>query len=91
MTVRQISGPATEMRFGDLDALPQAAPLRPTFKALTDEEAELRAAGDPAAGVIPLGFWDTAQSVGVETNGQIFALCRSQFPGCRVSRRSEDA
>ena len=51
--------------------MPPAAPLSSTFKALTDDEIERRAADDPDAGVIPAEFWNTAQPVEAETKEQI--------------------
>ena len=51
------------LTFDSLDAMPAAEPLSAEFKALTDEDAEARAADDPDAGTIPPGFWDEAQSL----------------------------
>lgn len=72
---------ATTVRFDDLDGMPPAAPLSPGFTALTDEEAEKRAADDPDAGLIPPGFWDKAQPAGAENN-------RSVIPGLRSRTRN---
>ncbi|MEH3118680.1 MAG: BrnA antitoxin family protein [Methylorubrum populi] len=59
------------VRFDSLDDMPPAAPLSRAFKDLTEDEAEGRAAGDPDAGPIPVGFWDTAKPVETETKEQI--------------------
>jgi uncharacterized protein (DUF4415 family) len=58
-------------RFDSLDDMPTAAPLSDAFKSLADEEIERRAASDPDAGVIPPGFWETAQPVEPEGKEQI--------------------
>lgn len=61
----------TLVRFDSLDERPAAEPLSPEFRALTDDEAERRAASDPDAGAIPPGFWDRAQPVEPENKEQI--------------------
>ncbi|WP_244475633.1 BrnA antitoxin family protein [Methylobacterium sp. Leaf466] len=71
MTGKHTSKRETLVRFDEFDAMPPAPPLSPAFRALTDEDAEARAASDPDAGTIPPGFWDTAQPVGAETKEQI--------------------
>jgi hypothetical protein len=38
-------------------------PLSSAYNALSDEEAASRAATDPDAGVIPVGFWETVAPV----------------------------
>ena len=47
------------VRYRSLDEIP-IKPLNRKLIAMTDEEAERRAAADPDAGVIPPGFWDNA-------------------------------
>ena len=71
MTEKPTRKRETLVRYDSLDAMPPAEPLSGAFRALTDEEAERRAASDPAAGAIPPGFWDNAQPVEVETKEQI--------------------
>lgn len=71
MTGKHISKRETSVTFASLDAMPPAEPLSPAFKDLTDEDAEGRAAGDPDAGILPPGFWETAQPVDAETKEQI--------------------
>lgn len=71
MTAKSTQPRGKLVRFDSLDDMPPAEPLSPAFKALTDDEAERRAAGDPDAGAIPAGFWDAAQPVEAETKEQI--------------------
>ena len=71
MTDKPMQRRDTLVRFDDLDDMPAAEPLSPAFRALTDDEAERRAADDPDAGAIPPGFWDTAQVTEAETKEQI--------------------
>jgi uncharacterized protein (DUF4415 family) len=47
------------VRYESLDDIP-VKPLNRKLIAMSDEEAERRAAADPDAGVIPPGFWDNA-------------------------------
>ena len=54
-----------------VDDMPSAEPLSSAFRALTDDEAERRAADDPDAGAIPPGFWDEARPVEPEIKEQI--------------------
>ncbi|WP_156368879.1 MULTISPECIES: hypothetical protein [unclassified Methylobacterium] len=51
------------MRFDSLDAMLPVEPLSSAYNALSDEEAASRAAADPDAGVIPVGFWETVAPV----------------------------
>jgi uncharacterized protein (DUF4415 family) len=62
---------STVVRFDSLDALPSAPPLSKAVKAMSDAEVERRASEDPDAGVIPEGFWDTAEVVEPEGTEQI--------------------
>jgi len=48
------------VRYESLDDIP-VKPLNRKLIAMSDEEAERRAAADPDAGVIPPGFWDNAE------------------------------
>ena len=48
------------VRYESLDDIP-VKPLNRKLIEMSDEEAERRAAADPDAGVIPLGFWDNAE------------------------------
>jgi uncharacterized protein (DUF4415 family) len=58
------------VRYESLDDIP-VKPLNRKLIAMSDEEAERRAAADPDAGVIPPGFWDNAQVLMPETKQQI--------------------
>lgn len=59
------------VRYGSLEELPTAPPLSDTVKAMSDSEIARRAAADPDAGLIPPGFWDTAQVIEPEGTEQI--------------------
>lgn len=48
------------VRYESLDDIP-VKPLNRKLIEMSDEEAERRAAADPDAGVIPPGFWDSAE------------------------------
>ncbi|HEX4766302.1 MAG TPA: BrnA antitoxin family protein [Lichenihabitans sp.] len=63
--------PEAVVRFNSLDEMSAAEPLSREFRELTDGEVEQRAAGDPDAGIIPAGFWDTAQPSEAENKEQI--------------------
>lgn len=71
MTAKNIKASSEVVRYGSLDDLPPAPPLSKAVKAMSDAEAERRAAEDPDAGTIPEGFWDTAQVVEPEGTEQI--------------------
>ena len=58
------------VRYESLDDIP-VKPLNRKLIAMSDEEAERRAAADPDAGVIPPGFWDNAKVLLPETKQQI--------------------
>ncbi|MBM3530773.1 MAG: BrnA antitoxin family protein [Alphaproteobacteria bacterium] len=58
------------VRYSSLDEIP-VKPLNRRLIAMSDAEAERRAASDPDAGVIPPGFWDNARLVMPETKQQI--------------------
>src|SRR5262245_36300124 len=58
------------VRYDSLDDIP-VKPLNRKLIAMTDEEAERRAAADPDAGVIPKGFWDNARVRLPQTKQQI--------------------
>jgi uncharacterized protein (DUF4415 family) len=51
--------------------MPPPKPLTRRFKAMSDAEAERRAAADPDAGTIPPGFWDNARLLVPEAKQQI--------------------
>lgn len=59
------------VRYGSLDDMPAAPPLSKSVKAMSDAEVERRASGDPDAGAIPDGFWDSAQVQEPEGTEQI--------------------
>ena len=59
------------VRYGSLEELPTAPPLSDTVKAMSDAEITRRAAADPDAGLVPPGFWDTAQVIEPEGTEQI--------------------
>jgi hypothetical protein len=59
------------VRYRSLEELPTAPPLSDTVKAMSDAEITRRAAADPDAGLIPPGFWDTAQVIEPEGTEQI--------------------
>ena len=46
-------------------------PLSAAFRRMSEAEAERRAAADPDAGIVPRGFWDSAQAVYGEPKQQI--------------------
>ncbi|GJE25885.1 BrnA antitoxin family protein [Methylobacterium organophilum] len=71
MTDKPTRKRAKLVRFDSLDEMPPAEPLSRAFKTLGEEEAERRAADDPDAGLIPAGFWDTAEPVAAENKEQI--------------------
>jgi uncharacterized protein (DUF4415 family) len=58
------------VRYKSLDDIP-VKPLNRKLIAMSDAEAERRAAADPDAGVIPPGFWDNATVRLPETKQQI--------------------
>lgn len=51
--------------------MPPPKPLNRRLFEMSDAEVERRAAADPDAGVIPLGFWDNATVWMPETKQQI--------------------
>jgi uncharacterized protein (DUF4415 family) len=59
MSVKPTKKRSRIVRYRSLDEIP-VKPLNRKLIAMTDEEAERRAAADPDAGVIPPGFWDNA-------------------------------
>ncbi len=63
--------PETAIKFSSLDEMPAAEPLSREFRELTDKEVEQRAAGDPDAGIVPHGFWDSARASEAENKEQI--------------------
>lgn len=67
----KVSGASEVVRYGSLDDLPAAPPLSDTAKAMSDAEIARRAAADPDAGLIPPGFWDTAQVIEPDGTEQI--------------------
>jgi len=67
----KVSGTSEVVRYDSLDDLPAAAPLSDTAKAMSDAEIARRAAADPDAGLIPPGFWDTAQVIEPDGTEQI--------------------
>lgn len=58
------------VRYESLDDIP-VRPLNRKLIAMSDAEAERRAAADPDAGVIPPGFWDDAKVLLPENKQQI--------------------
>jgi uncharacterized protein (DUF4415 family) len=58
------------VRYESLDDVP-VRPLNRKLIAMSDAEAERRAAADPDAGVIPPGFWDNAKVLLPENKQQI--------------------
>lgn len=70
MNGKRTSRPET-VRYESLEAMPPAPPLSAAFRALSDEEAESRAAADPDAGAFPPGFWETLPSVASTNKEQI--------------------
>jgi uncharacterized protein (DUF4415 family) len=59
------------VQFDTLEALPMAPPLSAAVKAMSEDEIEARAAQDPDAGSIPIGFWKNAVLVEPEGSEQI--------------------
>src|SRR3954452_9143895 len=76
MTEKSTSKRETLVRYGSLDEMPPAEPLSDAFRALSDDEAARRAAGDPDAGAIPPDFWEKAQPVEAENKEQMLRLDR---------------
>ncbi len=71
MTGKSTRRPERLVRFDSLDDMPPAPPASDALKSLRDDESDARAASDPDAGVVPPGFWDTAEPVAPETKEQI--------------------
>jgi uncharacterized protein (DUF4415 family) len=61
MTAKRTKKRERIVKYESLDDMPPAKPLSKTFREMTDEEVESRAAVDPDAGIIPPGFWDNAR------------------------------
>jgi uncharacterized protein (DUF4415 family) len=61
MTARNTKKHERIVRYKSLDDMPPPKPLSKTFREMSDEEVERRAAADPDAGAIPPGFWDNAR------------------------------
>lgn len=61
MTARTTKKRERIVRYKSLDDMPPPKPLSKSFREMSDEEAERRAAADPDAGIIPPGFWDNAR------------------------------
>jgi uncharacterized protein (DUF4415 family) len=71
MTARTTKKRSRIVHYKSLDDMPPPKPLSKAFRAMSDAEAERRAAADPDAGVIPPGFWDNAKVLVPETKQQI--------------------
>lgn len=61
MTAKRTKKRERIVRYDSLDDMPPPKPLSKTFREMSDEEIERRAAADPDAGIIPPGFWDNAR------------------------------
>ena len=61
MTAKRTKKREHIVRYDSLDDMPPPKPLSKTFREMSDEEVERRAAADPDAGIIPPGFWDNAR------------------------------
>jgi len=61
MTAKRTKKRERIVRYDSLDDMPPPKPLSKTFREMSDEEIERRAAADPDAGTIPTGFWDNAR------------------------------
>jgi uncharacterized protein (DUF4415 family) len=70
MSAKRTSRRGRIVRYNSLDDIP-VKPLNRKLIAMSDIEAERRAAADPGAGVIPPGFWDNATVLVPETKQQI--------------------
>ena len=71
MTAKSTKARSTSVRYANIDELPPAPPLSASVKAWPDREVERRAAADPDAGAIPVGFWDNAKLIEPEGTEQI--------------------
>src|SRR4051812_32762428 len=70
MSAKRTSRRGRIVRYDSLDDIP-VKPINRKLIAMSDAEAERRAAADPDAGVIPPGFWDNAKVLLPETKQQI--------------------